>query len=227
MQRQKLSSPLSRQGQTTPHVRAHNCLHLSSGDTVGAVIEYAQNFEDTAVVFASGTTLTHTRPSDWVGEKILDVAAMCETIDYTERPLVMPVPAMVLTDPFIVEACIKAAAQTRLCHQEISLELTDAAITLHTEDAHTFVHMLRRKGFRVSVDARKSWAGNLPGTDWLMVDTLRIRAQDLDTNPELDHLIETAAAAGVAIIAEQPYWRDGDYLATLGIDYAINPRTDS
>ena len=60
-----------------------------------------------------------------------------------------------------------------------------------------------------------------------MVDTLRIRAKDIDTNPDLEDLIETAASAGVAIVAEQPYWRDGDYLARMGVDYGINPRTDS
>lgn len=227
MQRQKLTPHSPHQGQTTPHLRAHNCVHLCSGDTVGAVIEYAQNFEDTPVSFTSGNTQTQTRPSDWVGEKILDAAVMCETIEYTERPLVMPVPAMVLNDPLILDACIRATAQTRLCNQEISLELTDAAITLYREEAHALCHALRRKGFRVSVDARKSWAGDLPGTDWLMVDTLRIRAEDIDTNPDIEDLIETAASAGVAIIAERPYWRDGDYLARMGVNYGINPRTDS
>ena len=132
MQRQKLAKPQPNRGQTTPQIRAHNCIHLCSGDTVGAIVEYGQNFEDTPIVFPSGNELIQTSPSDWVGEKILDVAAMCETIECNERPLVMPVPAMVLADPLTLDACIKATAQTRLCHQEISLELTDAAITLHT-----------------------------------------------------------------------------------------------
>ncbi len=227
MQRQKLAKPQPNRGQTTPQIRAHNCIHLCSGDTVGAIVEYAQNFEDTPIVFPSGNELIQTSPSDWVGEKILDVAAMCETIECNERPLVMPVPAMVLADPLTLDACIKATAQTRLCHQEISLELTDSAITLHTEEAHAFCHMMRRKGFRVSVDARKTWENDLPGTDWLMVDTLRVRAKDIDTQRDIEDLIEVAASAGVAIIAEQAHWRDGEYLARMGIDYGTKPRADS
>lgn len=147
--------------------------------------------------------------------------------DNFERPLVLPVPASALSDPDMLDACNHAAAQTRLCNQEISFELTDAAITARPENARIFMHTFRRKGFRVSIDARKSWQSNLPAHDWLLIDTLRLHATSLESEPSLESYIGAASQAGVAIVAQAPYWRDGEYLASLGIDYGLSPRTDA
>lgn len=227
MQRHKLSQSIAQKTHKLPLLRAHNCMHLCSGDTVGAFIEFPQSFEDTPVSFGHNQTSKSAMPSQWISNKILEIATLCETLSFSERPLIVPVPDAILTDQHSLDACLKAATQTRLCNQELSLELTDAAITLHPEEAHAFVHAFRRKGFRVSVDARKSWSNELPGQDWLMVDTLRFNAKDLEANPDIETLIAVAVSAGVAIVAERAYWREGEYLARLGIDYGLYPRTDS
>lgn len=202
-------------------------MHLCSGDAVGAFMEYAYNFEDKPALLSNSDIKTHHTAASWIASKIIDMASMCDMIDYIERPLILPVPARTLIDNDVLEFCTNAAAQTRLCHQEISLEITDAAISAHTEEAVTFMHTFRRQGFRVSVDARKSCAGELPGECWLLVDTLRLRAQDIEVEPALQDMIGLASSAGVAIVAERALWRDGEYLARMGIDYALKPRTDA
>jgi len=40
-------------------------------------------------------------------------------------------------------------------------------------------------------------------------------------------MIAGAVDAGVSIIADKPKWRDGDYLANMGIEYGVQPRTDA
>jgi len=220
------AKPASPKG-VTPFIRPHTCMHLCSGDAVGAFIEYAHSFEDKPALLSKSDVHTHQTAANWIASKIEDIASMCDTLDYTERPLVLPVPARTLIDDDVLESCTYAAAQTRLCHQEMSLEITDAAISAHTEEATTFMHTFRRKGFRVSVDARRSWAAELPAECWLLVDTLRLRAQDIETEPALQDVIDLASSAGVAIVAERAFWRDGEYLARMGIDYALKPRADA
>ena len=67
----------------------------------------------------------------------------------------------------------------------------------------------------------------MPGHTWLMIDTLRINANEVDLYEDLEDLVEMARAAGVAIVAQKPYWRDGEYLDSIGIQYGLMPKTDA
>lgn len=227
MQRQSPVTQSQSPTRPVPHVRPVPCIHLCSGDTVGAFVEYAREYGQASNFFASSRKVSTQTASHWIANRIKDIAAMCETLAFHERPLVMPIPTRALADTELLDTCIKAAAQTRLCHQELSLEVTDSAISTHAEQAHRFMHAFRRKGFRVSIDARKSWAVEMPDELWLLVDTLRIRSTDLAIDESLEVLVETAAASGVAIVAERPYWRDGDAMAAQGVDYGLRPRADA
>lgn len=209
-------------------LRVTPAIHLCSGDLVGAFIEHAVGFDDTPS-FSLRSTPDSDRPSPakWVGTKIVELATYCDVTGNTERPLILPIPSAAMLDPDTIEEAIAAAAQTRLCHQEISFELTDAALTAAPTAGENFIRACRKRGFRVSIDARISHSATVSPTTWLMIDTLRLKMSDLETEPSLDDKVEIAASAGVAIVAQQPLWRDGDYLARLGIDYGLSPRTDA
>lgn len=209
-------------------LRVNPAVHLCSGDLVGAFVEHAVKFEDTPALSLRPTTLEN-RPSaaKWVAEKITELATYCDTTGNTERPLILPIPGIALADAETIDAAVHAAGQTRLCHQEISFELTDAALCAAPAYAEAFIKAARKLGFRVSIDARTSHDASLSPTTWLMIDTLRLRTNDLETQPSLDSKVEIAASAGVAIVAENPFWREGEYLARLGIDYGLSPRTDA
>lgn len=227
MQRSEHTLPSTKTANTTGHLRLRPAIHLRSGDTVGAFTECPRGYDERPV-FTSG--LKPTKPalaSEWVANQIAALGALCTLTDCMDRPLILPVPAAAITDPNMVDACVTAAAQTRLCNQELSFEFTDADLSRLGDGLPNFIRIFRQRGFRVSIDARKSWVLDLSAPGWLMIDTMRVRSTDIDDDCDLDEQIETARSAGVAIIAERALWRDGEYLASRGIDYALMPRADA
>lgn len=211
----------------TASIRLTSAIHLCSGDTVGAFVEHARGFDDKPSFIRKGLRAAETDATRWVADKIRDIAVLCETLCFADRPLILPIPACALTDAHLLDAVTKSISQTRLCHQEISFELPDAALATAGQHVYDFISTFRKNGFRVSIDARKSWISEFSGHTWLMIDTLRINAAEIDVDSDLEIMIETARSAGVAIVAEKPFWRDGDYLASIGIDYGLKPRADA
>lgn len=227
MQRTPHSSTAPASEATRSQIRLRPALHLCSGDAVGAFLESAFEFEEKPVFSSHDRSTVASSPSAWVAAQISKLAVLCQLTEATERPIIIPVPAASSGDPNMVEACIDATAQTHLCHQELSLEFTDAALSQYGGDTTQLIRSFRQRGFRVSIDARKSASVSLPAPSWLMIDTLRIKASDIDGDAALESVIDAAASAGVAIVAQRPLWRDGDYLASRGIDYGLSPRADA
>ncbi len=209
-------------------MRAKPAIHLCTGDMVGAFIEVAIDFDDRPMSLAQPrSNASSVKPAQWLADRIGDVASLCEITAMTERPIILPIPVACLTDSTTLDACIHAVAQTKLCHQELSLEITDSAFATHDLSARKLIQEFRQRGFRVSIDARKSWTASLSADCWLMIDTLRLRAEHIADEVDLMHRVELAAHAGVAIVAEHPKWRDGEDLAALGIDYGLSPKADA
>lgn len=208
-------------------IRIKPAMHLCTGDAVGAFAEHARGFEDRPKFNMGSNTKPQINVLDWISRSIQDLAVICETLAYNERPIILPIPASALSQPGLIEACTQAIAQTRFAHQEISFEIKDCAIASSTYSLQWLITNFRKIGFRVSIDARKSWAATLPAPCWLMIDTLRVFPHQMDTETELEDMIANARAAGVAIVAEKPFWRDGEYLASLGIDYGLSPFADA
>lgn len=202
-------------------------VHLCSGDAVGAVAEHAFSYDDRPFLANTHKNRAPVDACAWVGEKIRDLGVICDTLEFTTRPIILPIPARAIEPAKLLDACTHAVAQTHLCPQEISLELPDATLQVSDSYAKRFIDIFRRNGFRVSIDARKSWHAQMPNYYWLMIDTLRIKAGQIDEDQSLQDMIEAARTAGVAIIAEKPLWRQGDRLASLGIDYGTKPRSDA
>jgi len=211
----------------TARIRIKPSMHLCSGDAVGAFAEHARTFDERPNFTHAAHTANQACPAEWIARSISDLAVICDTLGYNDRPIVLPIPACALSQPGLIEACNHAVAQTRFANQEISFEITDAVATTTGAVLQNIITNFRRNGFRVSIDARKSWSARLPATCWLMIDTLRICPHHIDTEADLEDMIDIARTAGVAIVAQKPRWRDGDYLASLGIDYGLNPYADA
>jgi len=211
----------------TARIRIKPSMHLCSGDAVGAFAEHASAFDERPKFTHAAHTSEQASPAAWIARSISDLAVICDTLSYNERPIVLPIPACALSQPGLIEACNQAVAQTRFANQEISFEITDAVATTTGVLLQNIITNFRRNGFRVSIDARKSWSARLPATCWLMIDTLRVHPHHIDTEADLEDMIDIARTAGVAIVAQKPHWRDGDYLASLGIDYGLSPRADA
>jgi hypothetical protein len=74
---------------------------------------------------------------------------------------------------------------------------------------------------------RRSWQTPLNDALRLLIDTIRVDARALETNGDLLDLVEVADASGILIVAENAHWRDGEYLANIGVHAATRPRTDA
>ena len=129
-----------------------------------------------------------------------------------------------ISAPHFAALADELVSTSYLCPQEISFEIADATLVNHTQDAYGMMQAFRRRGFRVSVDARKCWQSALPPHAWLMVDTLRIDQASLSFDDKLEDYLEIARDAGVSIVADRPAWRDGYYLETFGVQYGVDPK---
>ncbi|MEO0883571.1 MAG: EAL domain-containing protein [Pseudomonadota bacterium] len=206
------------------HVRFHPAVHLNTGDLVGAFVDIPLAYDDRPIFNLGGQ-----QPSvaDWMSGTVAELCRVAVGTEMRERPLILPIPAASLCHADTVNACADVLAGSRLCPQEICFEVTDAALVASPLDITALFRSFRQRGFRIAIDARTSWQADLRASTWLMVDTLRVSLNTCDDDDELMALIEVARSAGVAIIAEGALWRDGEYLASLGIEYALHPRSDA
>lgn len=209
-------------------LRTVPCLHLPSGDMVGAFVNSSYAFEDQARLSFTSAAKQSVCAEDWLYDQITSLDMHCQSLDVITRPLVLPAPDIAVNMPDrMIEACRHAVAQTRFCPQELSVELAGSAVATSPQNAVDFIHTFRRNGFRISIDARRHWDIELSPATFLMIDTLRFDASHLGTCETLDDVISIAANAGVVIVAENAHWRDAEQLESLGVLYAIAPKADA
>lgn len=203
-------------------------MHLESGDAVAALAEAPIDFTETAA-FGPAAILEAGRanPAKWLAEQIEDIAVAAKLMDVTGRPIIVPAPISTFAHSGTGAACEAAVQRSNFCPQEICLEFLDGALAASQQDAANRVRNLRRRGFRVSIDARKAWSTPLTTALSLSLDTYRINARHLSSEPSLQKQCEIAAASGITIIAEGIRWRDADWLADYGVEYALRPKADA
>ena len=86
---------------------------------------------------------------------------------------------------------------------------------------------LRRAGFRVGIDMRRSWQTPLSESVRILIDTILVDADALETSVDLLEATQVARAAGILVVADQASWRDGPYLDRLGVAGAVAPQADA
>ncbi len=205
-------------------------MHLESGDAVLLFAEAEKRFEERAVfgrVALAAERSEAASPAQWMAEQVEDVAhdAHYRT---TERPVILPIPMAALIHPDTAVACDAAVSRTHLCPQEICLEVDDAALaTPSSQNAMDGIEALRRCGFRVSLNASRSWQAPLCYALRVLLDSMRVDARKLEDDEELLDRIDAAACSGMLVIAENAYWRDADFLNQVGIEYGFRMKTDA
>lgn len=227
MQQSTLNRSSSTTGASSHQIRLHPSVHLGCGEAVGAFIEPMFKLDDRPRFGPASRTSAAENLEDRLVGQIQQIAAYCDGMDVSLRPLILPVPVCVLETPAIIDACLDMIAQTKLCPQEFAFEFTDAELIRNAGFDFNLFRSLRMRGLRVAIDARASSRCTLQPMSWLMVDTLRVSTEQVGVNQPLDDMISSAVSAGVAIVAERPRWRDGDYLARTGIEYGVRPYADA
>ncbi|MEM6653888.1 MAG: hypothetical protein AAGA72_09470 [Pseudomonadota bacterium] len=212
-----------------PRNRLLPVMHLTTGDAVLLFADTEKRFEERAVFGQTALAAERSEtvsPAHWMANQIEAIAndAHFRTI---ERPVIVEIPVVALVHPDTPMACDAAIARTKLCAQEICLEVQDAALAVSTSrDVLTAIKALRRIGFRVSLNATRSWSASLTHELRVLLDSLRVDARKIDLEEDLQRRIETAASAGMLVIAEHARWRDSYFLNALGIEYGVRMQAD-
>jgi EAL domain-containing protein (putative c-di-GMP-specific phosphodiesterase class I) len=204
-------------------------MHLETGEAVLLFAETEKRFEERAVfgrMRPAAECSGAVSPAQWMADHIESVATDAHNRS-TERPVIVELPLSALIDPDLAVACDAAIARTRLCPQEICFDVQDAALALPAGvSAKAGIQALRRCGFRVSLNATRSWQCPLSHDLRMLLDSLRVDARKIEGEEELQDRIEAAAASGMLVIAENAHWRDSYYLNELGVDYGLRMRAD-
>lgn len=205
-------------------------MHLESADAVLLFAEAEKRFEERAVfgrVALAAERSEAASPAEWIAERVEDVAhdAHYRT---TERPVIVPIPMAALIHSDTAVACDAAVSRTRLCPQEICLEVDDAALaTPSNQSAMEGIEALRRCGFRVSLNASRSWQAPLCYSLRVLLDSMRVDARKIEGDEDLLDRIDAAACSGMLVIAENAYWRDTDFLNEVGVEYGFRMKADA
>ena len=94
------------------------------------------------------------------------------------------------------------------------------------QNAMEGIEALRRCGFRVSLNASRSWQAPLCYSLRVLLDSMRVDARKIEADDELLDRIDAAACSGMLVIAENAYWRDSDFLNEVGVEYGFRMKTD-
>jgi hypothetical protein len=143
------------------------------------------------------------------------------------RPVLICAPLPALAHSATAVECDAAARRGSLCHQEITLIFEDAAISGDRADCVARLSRLRRAGFRLGIDMRRSNEAELTQSICVLIDTLIVSASALHADVRLHAAIACATGANCLVIAEGALWRDADALAALGIRATLKPRCDA
>lgn len=207
-------------------VRFLPVVHLLAGDSLGMAAEEAVEFEE-RVSFGPATVMAETDPAKWLAERLVRVASAACADGAMARPILVPAPMAALTNVNTAVACDAAVRRTTMCQQEFCLMFSDAAFAADAADSTSRVARLRKAGFRVGIDMRRSWHCALSDGLRLLIDTIRVDADALETSADLQETVMVARESGILVVADNASWRDGDFLEDTGVAGAIAPRTDA
>lgn len=222
-----LTSPSTARATARSTIRFRPVVHLQAGDMLGMAAEEMVEFEE-RVSFGAVTGKTENlEPSAWLAERLVRVASAIWADGAQGRPILVPAPMAALVDQNTAVACDAAVRRTALCQQEFCLIFSDAAFSAEDVDSTSRVARLRKHGFRVGIDMRRSWQTGLSDAMRLMIDTIRVDAEEIEQSAELQEIVAVARSAGILVVADNANWRDGNYLGSAGVDGAVAPRCDA
>ena len=209
-----------------PRLRFRPVVRLADGGAFGMHAETDVAFEDT---FQARHLSDLALPSaaGWLGDLIERTARLAHDTDTRLRPVSVTAPLAALSDqdsPMAAEAGVK---RSNLLPQEIRIDFADASIVALEDLALDRLEAFRRRGFRVGLDARKTWRTPMGARARVTFEAVRLDPACMEMLDIPMTRLEVASADGVALIAENVRWRDAEKLAEAGIHFAMAPRADS
>jgi hypothetical protein len=209
-----------------PRLRFHPVVRLADGAAFGMHTEADIAFEDT---FQPRHLSDAALPSAaaWLGDLIERAARLAKDTGADLRPLSVTAPMAALADKDAPMAAEAGVARAGLLPQEIRIDFCDASVSSLEDLALDRVDAFRRRGFRVGLDARKSWRTPMGARARMTFEAVRIEPSRCEALEIPMTRLEVACADGIALIAENVRWRDTEKLADLGVHFAMAPKADS
>lgn len=208
-------------------VRLVPVVHLVAGDMLGMAAEEAVEFEERVSFGPAAASAPEADPAKWLAERLVRIASAAWNNNAMGRPILVPAPMTALAHANTAVACDAAVRRTTMCQQEFCLMFSDAAFAAESVDCTSRVARLRKAGFRVGIDMRRSWHTALSDGLRLMIDTIRVDADALETSADLQETVSIARECGILVVADNASWRDGDFLEQTGVSGAVAPRSDA
>lgn len=207
-------------------LRFRPVVRLSDGSPFGMHAEADIAFEDTFQPRHLSDIALPTA-AGWLGDIVERACRLAQDTDAGQRPLSILTPMAALADKDAPMAAEAAVARAGALAQEIRLDFCDASVCSLEDLALDRVDAFRRRGFRVGLDARKSWRTPMGARARLTFEAVRLDPSRCEALEIPMTRIEVASADGIALIAENVRWRDAEKLADMGIHFAMSPKADS
>lgn len=211
----------------TPRLRFQPVVRLEDGTPFGFQTETDISFEDRGVDFGCDYSEPRDSAGEWLGDLIERTARLAHESGNDSRPISILAPFAALNDPDAPMAAEAGASRGGLLPQEIRIDFADASLATLEDLAMDRIETFRARGFRVGLDARRSWHTPMSARARMTLEAILIDPQTLQSMDIPVTRVEIAAAEGVALIAENVRWRDTEDLAAIGVHFAVAPRTDS
>jgi hypothetical protein len=208
-----------------PRLRFRPVVRLQDGAPFGMHADADIAFEDTFQP-RHLTDAAHPSAAGWLGDLIERSARLAHDTG-TLRPVSVTAPMAALSDQDAPMAAEAGVRRSNLLPQEVRIDFSDASVVALEDLALDRLDAFRRRGFRIGLDARKTWRTPMGARARMTFEAIRLDPSRCETLEIPMTRLEVAAADGVALIAENVRWRDAEKLAEAGIHFAMAPRADS
>lgn len=209
--------------------------NLRDGARTGTIARVTPDFEDSCrfvpVALANDTaSLSQDLPraSVWTRVLLETLSGAVNAEAGNARPVGFCVPGAALKDRELASLAASGVSAGLGSAQEFVLEVTDAALVGAYSETIAMLEALSGQGFRLGLDATRSWSAPMGRQARALFDTVRVSARPLFAS-DAELLLRLGAwnGAGAQVIAEGARWRDADALGDFGIVHAVKPRADA
>jgi hypothetical protein len=208
-----------------PKLRFRPVVRLQDGAPFGMHADADIAFEDTFQP-RHLTDAAHPSAAAWLGELIERSARLAHDTG-TLRPVSVTAPMAALSDQDAPMAAEAGVRRSNLLPQEVRIDFSDASVVALEDLALDRLDAFRRRGFRIGLDARKTWRTPMGARARMTFEAIRLDPSRCEILEIPMTRLEVASADGVALIAENVRWRDAEKLAEAGIHFAMAPKADS
>ena len=207
--------------------RFETCLNLSDGHAGFPLTRIDPLFEEQPQSFSMTQNRPQRGPGDWLVEVIRRLSDAAQNQQLAVRPLHVPMPIAIFIDEHAAARAAQTARDCGYCPQEFMLEFQDASLASSDPAAFDRLDDFRREGFRIALDARKSYMTPFSARIRTAIERLRVSTPDLIFDETLQLRADIVACLGGDVIVDRATWRQSDELQRLGATHALKLMSDA